>query len=480
MGAAVDAEQQLRKVIASFVYDPLGFVRFVFPWGEKGRGLEGQKGPDEWQANILKQLGDDLQEDPERFIQYATASGHGIGKTALVAWVVLWFVSTRPQCAGVVTANTLNQLTKKTWREVSVWHKRMINRHWFTWTATSFSYTEQREDWGVNATPWSEANEDAFAGLHAKHVLVVFDEASAISDRIWEVTEGAMTTQRAIWLVFGNPTKNTGRFRECFGKYRHRWKTRQVDSRSCKMTNKAKIQEWIEDHGEDSDFVRVRVRGEFPRFGTNQLISSEDVANARDYLMPVDEYDFHSVCIGVDVARFGSDESVITIRQGRKVHEQRVFRGLDNVQIAAHTSAAFRECTERPVIFVDGVGVGAGTVDILRAQGYPVFDVNAGAKAFNEKLYYNKRAEMWDRMREWLTGSVDLPNDPVLCDQLVALEYEYDLKERIKLETKDDLKERLSALGSPDRADSLALTFAELVAPVMLPDSFEPDIEWDD
>lgn len=475
----MDTERQLQEIIADFAYDPLGYVRFAFPWGEPGP-LQDYDGPDEWQAQQLQYVGQVFQENPDATLQEAIASGHGIGKSTEVAWIILWAMSTRPHLAGWVTANTQTQLKTKTWRELSVWHKRAINSHWFTWTATRFFNTAHRETWGIDAIPWTENNSEAFAGLHAEYVLMIMDEASAVADKIWEVAEGAMTTARAMWFVFGNPTRNTGRFRECFGKYRHRWHQRQIDSRSCKMTNKEKIQEWIDDYGEDSDFVRVRVRGEFPRFGTNQLISSEDVERARAYSMATDEYLFNSICIGVDVARFGADESVITIRQGRKVHEQRVFRGLDNVQVAAQAAAAYRECQGHTTIFVDGVGVGAGTVDILRAQGYTVFEVNAGAKAMDEKVYYNKRAEMWGRMRDWLQSTVDLPDEPTLCDQLVALEYEYDLKERIKLETKDDLRERLPALGSPDRADSLALTFAEIIAPTPLPDHFEPDIDWED
>jgi hypothetical protein len=471
-------EAELAEHLSRFVDDPYGFVMFAFPWGEGE--LEGQE-PDLWQADLLMEIGETFDDDPMATIQMALSSGHGIGKTALVSWIILWAMTTRPHIAGVVTANTKTQLTTKTWRELSIWHSRLINKHWFEWTATRFYHVEHKETWGFDAIPWSEHNSEAFAGLHSKYVCVIFDEASAVADIIWEVTEGAMTTPRAMWFTFGNPTKNTGRFRECFGKYAHRWKTKRIDSRTARMTNKAKIDEWLNDHGEDSDFFRVRVRGEFPRFGTNQLISSEDVDNARRKDMPLDEYIHFTPVIGVDVARYGQDESVICCRQGRKVFEMKYFRGLNNIQVGARAAELWREYGSKGPILVDEVGLGAGVVDYLMTAGYPVVGVNGGAKADDDKRYYNKRAEMWHRMGEWFTRGVDIPNDSVLCEQVTALEYAYDLKERIKLETKDDLKDRMPQLGSPDRADALALTFAEIISPnTMMAQSFEPEPEFED
>jgi len=283
-----------------------------------------------------------------------------------------------------------------------------------------------------------------------------------------------------MWFVFGNPTKNTGRFRECFGKNKHRWTNRQIDARTCKMTNKAKLQEWLDDHGEDSDFFRVRARGEFPRHGTSQLISGEDVTRARQTTLDMDEYAFFNITIGVDVARFGGDETVIIVRQGRKVLEQKFFSGLNNIQVGSRAIEVFRRHGSSGVIMVDGVGLGAGVVDYLKTMGYPVVDVIGGSRAEEDKQFYNKRAESWYRMKEWFEGTVDIPDDPVLADQCAALEYEYDMKERIKLERKEDLKDRLPSIGSPDRADALALTFAEIVIPGRIMESFEPEEEYTD
>src|SRR5207342_2270793 len=131
------------------------------------------------------------------------------------------------------------------------------------------------------AVPWRADRPEAFAGTHEQHVLILMDEASAIADLIWETTEGAMTTPGALWLAFGNPTRSSGRFKECFagGRFAHRWQTTQVDSRTAKMADQAQIEQWLTDYGEDSDFVRVRVKGLFPRQAVGQFIG-EDLITA--------------------------------------------------------------------------------------------------------------------------------------------------------------------------------------------------------
>jgi hypothetical protein len=208
------------------------------------------------------------------------------GKSTVAAWVILWGLSTMPNARVVVTANTDSQLGTKSWPEVTKWLRLMINRDWFKATATAvFSAQPERERlWRADAIPWSEENTEAFAGLHNKgrRVILIFEEASAISDKIWEVSEGALTDEdtEIVWLAFGNPTRNTGRFRECFGRFRHRWDCGHIDSRLVEGTNKGQLEQWVHDYGEDSDFVRVRVKGVFPHAGSMQFIGSDLVEAA--------------------------------------------------------------------------------------------------------------------------------------------------------------------------------------------------------
>lgn len=452
-----------------YVDDPLGFVWFVFPWGVKGSRLEfapdggADVGPDEWQTGVLQTIGEHVRhsnanEDIVDALQIAVSSGHGIGKSALIAWILIWFIATRPEPQIIVTANTKAQLDGKTWRELKKWHRLMIPalRDLFEWSATRFYLKSYRETWFASAIPWSEHNAETFAGTHEKHVLLLFDEASAIADSIWETAEGAMTTPGAMWICFGNPTRNTGRFRECFARFKHRWVRRQIDSRTAKMADKKKLNQWVEDYGEDSDFVRVRVRGVFPRAGSNQLISSDLVEYARQN--KAEQYDQAPKVLGVDVAREGDDQTVILFRQGPKVHWLRKYRIADLMQIASLVAEAKRE-VDADAIFVDGTGMGAGVVDRLRQMNFDPIAVMVGHAAREPEKYYNLRAEIWVKMRDWFKeGDADIPDDTELHDDLIGPEYGFDSRDRLQLERKKDMKDR--GLSSPDCADALSMTFA--------------------
>lgn len=464
-------ENQLLEDMIKFYDDPVGFVYYAFPWGTGE--LAEFDGPDTWQLALLESVAAQLRADPNVNVREATASGHGIGKTAVTAWLCLWAMSTRPHLSGVVTANTMSQLSTKTWREVALWHKRLINRHWFKWSATKFWHVKEPETWYITAEPNTEHNSEAFAGRHSRYKIIIFDEASAIPDKIWEVTEGAMTDPRSMWFVFGNPTRNTGRFRHCFEGDKGRWVTRSVDSRTAKMTNKVELAEWIKAYGEDSDFCRVRIFGIFPRFGAMQFISSEAVEKAMLQEAPYEAWCLIPIVLGVDVARYGDDQSTIAIRQGRKLHEVRKFRELNTMQLAAQVVIAMKDFGGVAMTFVDGVGVGAGVVDRLQMLGHPVIEVNGGATAFNEVLYYNATAEQWDRMKTWLVGA-DIPSeDNDLRLALTGREFYFDERERIRLERKKDMKKR--GLASPDSADALAHTFAEELGDLVR-NSFEPTV----
>lgn len=469
-----DFERQLTKDMSSFYDDPVGFVYYAFAWG---RGeLVGQEGPDAWQLALLERTAKALRKDPTANIRSAVASGHGIGKTAFTAWLICWAMSTRPHLSGVVTANTMMQLSSKTWRELNLWHQRLVNRHWFKWSATKFWHKDHPGTWFVTATPNSEHNSEAFAGLHAKYKLILYDEASNIPDKIWEVTEGAMTDPCSLWFVFGNPTKNTGRFKHCFEGDKKRWWTEHVDSRLCKMTNKGELAEWIAAYGEDSDFVRVRVLGQFPRSGAMQFIPVDTVDKAMLGEVLFEAWCLIPIVLGVDVARYGDDKTCIAVRQGRKLHEVRKFRELNTMQVAAEVVAIMKDYNGVAATFVDGVGVGAGVVDRLQMLGHAVIEVNGGETAFDDVTYYNKTAEMWDRMRKWLVGA-DLPvKDHDLRNALIGREYYFDEKERIRLERKADMKKR--GLASPDEADAVAHSFAEELGD-LIRNSFDPTEETD-
>lgn len=469
---AADLIADLGDVLAHYAHDPLGFVRWAFPWGRDG--LAAHAGPDAWQADLLTEIGRGVATDRHK-IQTAVASGKGIGKSALVSWIALWALLTREHTRGVITAGTEPQLRTKTMPEIAKWLRLCACRDLIDVSATAMSVRGHTATWRLDAIPWNEHNPEAFAGLHnqGSRILVIFDEASQIARTIWDTTDGIMSDidTEVIWPVFGNPTQPEGRFRECFGSAAGRWRTRQIDSRTVAITDKAELASLVAQHGEDSDYVRVNVRGVFPRAGQNQLIASDAVACAASPQRGKVFNDADPVVVGVDVARFGLDESVIATRKGRDGRSipLKSFRGLDTQSLAAKVAEHLTWLTKvgapADAVFVDETGVGGGVVDRLRVLGYRVIGVNNGAtgEPVDGVLVRNKGAECWVRMRDWLgtpeSGGTIPHDDRVLHAQLESRQYSYDAQMRIVLESKDDMERR--GVGSPDRADAVALTFAQ-------------------
>lgn len=468
-----DDYDQLVVNLASFSSDPLGFVYFAFPWGLPGE-LEYAEGPEDWQIKVLNELGAGTLTLDEA-IRIARTSGHGIGKSALVSWIILWALSTYEDTKGVVTANTETQLKTKTWAELAKWFRLFIGHDLFKMTATALYSCDPAHErtWRIDMVAWSERNTEAFAGMHnqGKRILVVFDEASAIPDIIWEVTEGALTDKNTqiIWCAFGNPTRNKGRFRECFpgGKFAHRWLSDAIDSRTVSFTNKDQFNQWILDYGIDSDFVRVRVRGIFPRADSISFIAYEVAVAATVRRTPETNND--PIVLGVDVGRFGDDPTVIVARRGRDARSipTEALYGLDLMLQASRIAASFNRL-RASCVMVDAGGVGGGLVDRLRQLGIPVWEVDFGSKADGTNIddagtrYHNKRAEIWGGMRTWLeTGCIPeiIPGqETTSIDELTAPTYALSDQEAIQLERKRDMRRR--GISSTNWADALACTFA--------------------
>lgn len=439
--------------------DPEGYTRYMYDWGN-GQLAEWE-GPDTWHCEIFQAIREYLDGPDNNPLCIAIASGHGAAKTTFIAgWLIPWYMACRPHPQVVCTANTESQLTTRTWRELAKWHKLAANRDWFEWTATSYYLKAHPETWKANAIPWSENNTEAFAGTHEENVLVAFDEASKIADKIWEVTDGVFTTKKNIWIVAGNGTRNTGRFYDCFHKLKGKpWLTWNIDSRNCKAANRPYLEKLIEQYGgEDTDQARVRVRGLFPRTATRQLISTEAVEKCQ--VREAEGFEMQPLVMGVDIARFGENSSTICFRQGRKVEEIEVMPKQDLMQTAHIVAERMRE--RRPLqTFVDGSGIGAGVVDRLRQLNFSVVDVNGGNSSLNPR-FLNKRAEMWWEMKEAIEGGIELPKDQRLKEELTCVEYDYTDKGRIRLDRKSDIMEEYGF--SPDRADALAMTYAYPIA----------------
>lgn len=452
---------ELIDFLAEFTNDPVGFVWAAFPWGE---GELADQEPDPWQLSLLQDIKDGIK-TVNQVIREAVASGHGIGKSCLVSWIILWAVSTHEDTRGVVTANTDTQLKSKTWSELAKWHRLFLAKDLFEYTATAIYSTDKDHEktWRIDAIPWSDTNPEAFAGLHnqGKRILVIFDEASAISDKIWEVTEGALTDKNTqiIWCAFGNPTRNKGRFYDCFHKFRHLWKVRQIDSRTVEISNKTLLQEWVDTYGEDSDFVKVRVRGLFPAASDKQYIPVDVVDTAQKVNLHKSQFSFAPTIIGVDPAWTGGDEFAIYLRQGLYSKLLGTYQKNDNDFQMAGIIASFEDDCKADGVNVD-MGYGTGIVSAGLAMGRNWHLVAFGGASI-KKGFANKRSEMWGDMKKWLREGGAIEDDPVLHDELIAPEAYINSKGEIQLESKKDMKKR--GVESPNRADALALTFARKI-----------------
>lgn len=466
--------------------DPRNFVRYCYPWGKPNTPLADLKGPRAWQDEVFKEIAGYIKEArrhrdltkqlPEMFRE-AIASGRGIGKSALFAQISHWFVSTRLGASVWVTANGEPQLKTKTFPEISKWVSMGINAHWFDINATSivpakwFSELVQRDlkidpkYWYIAAQLWSEENPDAFAGAHNGYgEMYLFDEASGIPKPIWTVAQGVFTEQiiDRFWLGFSNPRRNDGAFFECFHKNRELWRTKQINALTVEEISHDAHLAIIKEHGEDSDEARVEVYGQFPSQANNQFISHTSVREAMEREVFPDPGS--PLVMGVDVARFGRDRSVIAFRKGRDARTipWQIYKGLDTVQLASRVAEAATKY-KVDAIFVDGNGVGGGVVDNLKAWKFRVIEVQAGGSPDEGEKYLNKRAENWGRMKEWI-GTGALPQSQTLAVDLAAPEYSYHpVSNKIVLESTEHMRDK-RGLASPDEAEALAQTFAKPIA----------------
>lgn len=449
--------------VADYEHDPLGYALDMFPWGSGE--LNGASGPRAWQAELMGVIGGHLQNPETRHqpLRIAVASGHGIGKSAAISMVLSWAMDTCDDTRVVVTANTEKQLITKTWPEVAKWKRMALTADWWQVPAMSVYSKDagHEKSWRADAIPWSENNTEAFAGLHnkGKRIVLIFDEASNIADKVWEVAEGALTDEdtEIIWLAFGNPTRNTGRFRECFRRFRHLWVTRQIDSREVEGTNKTYLGELVATHGEDSDIVKVRVRGQFPAQSVKQFISSADVDAAFGRHYQDTAYSFAPVILTCDPAWEGDDAIVIGKRQGLRFDILASFPKNDNdVEVAAKL-AELENLHNADAVFVDA-GYGTGIVSAGKAMGRKHWRLVWFSGESPDPGCLNLRAYMWKQGRDWLKEGGAIPPDQELYDDLIGPETVARLDGKIQLESKKDMKSR--GLPSPNKADALMLSFA--------------------
>lgn len=458
--------------LSSFEKRPYDFALWAF---EGGVELE------IWQKEVLQYIQSRLEDYDGQPIRVGVRSGHGVGKTTVLAILNIWAFTTFPDTRGVITANTKVQLQTKTWVELSKWMRRFIGRELFKLTATGLfpNETNPAKEWRIDLVPWSKENPDAFAGLHnqGKRVIMTFDEAALIDQVIWETSEGVETdaNTQIIRLAMGNATSKDGFFYQLFegGRFSDEWKTWKVSSYDVSITNKQKLDAIVKVWGPDHDVTRVRVLGEFPYQSGDSFISYDSAERACRRKPP--SFNNVPVVVGVDVGRH-NDPSVLYARQGLDAQSRQplVLRNLSAPQLAAYIIAYARQ-VKAVAVMVDSGSIGLAVLDILfskRVGKLRIVPVPFGGKAmgWNEEAgqadYKNRRAEIWGAMRAWLErGSIvnevkgyDAKVINELCSPKMIL-FKDDAK--IQLESKRSMRSR--GVESPNIADALACTFAEPV-----------------
>jgi hypothetical protein len=436
--------------IRKYQNDPVSFVREVL-------GVE----PDVWQIEFLNAVA-----AGERKI--SIRSGHGVGKSTGGSWAMLWYLLTRYPVKVVVTAPTSAQLYDALFAELKRWVKELPD-------AVQQLLDVKQERIELRASPTeafisartSRAEQpEALQGVHSENVMLVADEASGVPEQVFEAAAGSMSGHNALTILFGNPVRSSGFFFDTHNRLKDEWWTKRVSCVDSPRVSEAYISEMKSRYGEESNAYRIRVLGEFPRSDDDTIIPMELLESAKN--RDVSGNPDAPIIWGLDVARFGSDSSVLCKRQSNVLIDMQRWRNLDLMQLTGAVVAQYEACEfkERPVeILVDSIGLGAGVVDRLRELKLPARGINVSESPAMGATYLNLRAELWHKLKAWLERrDCKIPNDEDLIAELATVRYTFTSNGKVKIESKDDIRRR--GLKSPDKADALCLTFASDAATV--------------
>lgn len=446
-----------QKEIKRWREDPVCFVRNV---------LKAQ--PDDWQIDILKAF-------PHKN-RIAMQAAKGPGKTALLAWCAWNFICTRPYPKMAATSITADNLNDNLWPEMAKWQaKSEFLTRAFQWTKTRIYATDHAENWFMSARTWPKSADptqqaNTLAGLHADYLLFILDESGGIPDAVAATAEAGLATGKETKILqAGNPTHLEGPLYRAATSERHLWYLVEItgDPDSPKRASRISKQwarEQIETYGKDNPWVLVNVYGKFPPSSLNTLLGPNEVSDAMKRQYDEDKYSFTQKRLGVDVARFGDDRTVLFPRQGLRAFNPIEMRGARTNAIAARVALAKQKWKSQMEFVDDTGGYGAGVIDSMIQGGLSPVSVNFASKATDPR-YINKRAEMWFNMAEWVKRGGQLPNIPELVKELTSPTYTF-INGKFQLEEKKHIKERLGY--SPDLADALCLTFAVVDMPAEL------------
>jgi phage terminase large subunit len=435
-------QREQAEVIAKLAMDPVAFVRGII-------GIE----PEKWQREALEAVRDNDR--------VAIRSGHGIGKTAFLSWLILWWLTTRTPARIACTANTASQLSDILWAEVQKWYRRLPEGFQSVLDVKSDRIDVVGADNFAVARTARRENPEALQGFHSPNMLFLIDEASGVDDLIFEVGEGAMSTEGAKTVMTGNPTRTSGYFYDAFNKVKDRWYTMKVASSDSSQVGKNFIEDMKAKYGEESNIFRVRVLGEWPEADDDVVIPMYLLQSATEREQTPAET--VPVVWGLDVARFGSDRTALCKRKGNVVTEPvKTWRNKDLMELCGIILNEYETTrwSDRPAeILVDSIGIGAGVVDRLQELDLPARGINVAESSAMRDKYSRLRDELWFSAKEWFEEKdCMIPDQEELISDLCKPRFKFTSNGKLKVESKDEMRKR--GMNSPDLADAFCLTFA--------------------
>ncbi len=444
-----DMTAAYRKFIAAYSDNPVAFVENVL----KAKPLP-------WQKDFLNAIA-----KGERRI--SVRAGHGVGKSTVCAWAMVWHMLMRAPQKTICTAPTSSQLMDALFAEVKRWINQLPDflKELFNVLSDRITLIAAPESSFISARTSSRERPEALAGVHSENVLIICDEASGIPEEVFQAAVGSMSGHNACTILIGNPTRNVGLFFKTHHGLKHDWFTMKVSCVDIPLVAKDFLLQVAQTYGVQSNAYRVRVLGEFALADDDALISAETVDSAMCRDIEIDPQ--APLIYGLDVARYGSDRTVLCKRQGNVVYPLQVLAGRDLMETVGFIMNEI-ECDmdllKKPTqINIDSIGLGAGVADRLRETcvryNIDIRDVNVSESSAMNIKASRLRDELWMAVRDWLAArACKLEKDDTLRAELCAPTYTFDSQGRLKVESKDMLKSR--GQRSPDLADSLALTFA--------------------
>jgi len=435
---------QNSEIITKLALDPVLFVESMLDCK-----------PEAWQKEVLESL---LSDD-----KIAIKSGHGTGKTALLSWIILWWLCTKIPTKIACTANSAHQLNDVLWSEISKWHRNLPDgfKNLFEFKSDKINLVGVKDSFAVARTARREQPE-ALQGFHSPNMLFIADEASGIDNIIFEVAEGSLSTKGAKVILTGNPTRSSGYFYDCFHTMKHRWKTFTVSCHDSQYVNPSFIADMAKKYGEDSNVFRIRVLGEFPESNDDAIIPLHLISEAttRDIDPSTDD-----VIWGLDVARHGNDRTALAKRQGNTLLEKiKTWKNKDLMETVGIVVSEYEALpySKRPTeILIDSIGLGAGVADRLQEMNLncQITAVNVAELPSMQDKYMRLRDELWFLVREWFESrDVKIIDDEELVAELTTPSFSFMSNGKIKVESKEQMKKK--GHNSPDLADALCLTFA--------------------